>query len=61
MLVQLDLSELQFQPYSLRRGGATFEMQSHRLMEKTFYYVADGETLVWPEFICVTDFPFYLL
>ena len=35
MLVQLDLSELQFQPYSLRRGGATFEMQSHRLMEKT--------------------------
>ena len=34
---------------------------SHIGWWRRLYYVADGETLVWPEFICVTDFPFYLL
>lgn len=31
----LGLGELNFRPYSLRRGGATYEMQTHGLMEKT--------------------------
>lgn len=35
ILVQLKVDELGFRPYSLRRGGATFEMASHGLMEKT--------------------------
>lgn len=35
ILEKLELSSLSFRPYSLRRGGATFEMQSHGLMEKT--------------------------
>jgi len=35
ILAQLGLAELGLRPYSLRRGGATYEMQSHGLMEKT--------------------------
>ena len=35
ILAELDLSGLNFRPYSLRRGGATYEMQAHGLMEKT--------------------------
>ena len=35
LLDELHLTNLNFRPYSLRRGGATFEMQSHSLMEKT--------------------------
>eukprot|EP00435_Cladocopium_sp_Y103_P048071 s1486_g14.t1 len=35
ILEELDLTNLGFRPYSLRRGGATFEMQTHGLMEKT--------------------------
>lgn len=35
VLVELDLAALNFRPYSLRRGGATYEMQTHGLMEKT--------------------------
>ena len=35
ILIELDLAELNFRPYSLRRGGATYEMQTHGLMEKT--------------------------
>ena len=35
VLEQLRLQDLNFRPYSLRRGGATYEMQSHGLMEKT--------------------------
>ena len=35
ILHELDLSLLNFRPYSLRRGGATFEMQTHGLMERT--------------------------
>ena len=33
-LTELDLLPLNFRPYSLRRGGATYEFQSHGLMEK---------------------------
>eukprot|EP00435_Cladocopium_sp_Y103_P016319 s2345_g4.t1 len=58
VLDQLDLSELGFRPYSLRRGGATWEMQSHGLMEKTLIrgrwrnssiariYISDGLSLL---------------
>ena len=35
ILAQLGLAELGLRPYSLRRGGATYETQSHGLMEKT--------------------------
>eukprot|EP00435_Cladocopium_sp_Y103_P066273 s1586_g28.t1 len=35
ILVALNVDRLGFRPYSLRRGGATFEMQSHGLMERT--------------------------
>ena len=35
VLAQLGVTGLGFRPYSLRRGGATWEMQSHGLMEKT--------------------------
>lgn len=54
----LDLSALGFRPYSLRRGGATYEMQSHGLMEKTLIrgrwknsniariYICDGLALL---------------
>ena len=50
----LELTVLNFRPYSLRRGGATYEMQSHGLMERTLIrgrwrnsnvariYIADG-------------------
>ena len=31
----LEIGHLGFRPYSLRRGGATFEMQAHGLMERT--------------------------
>lgn len=58
ILSQLDLTPLGFRPYSLRRGGATFEMQSHGLMEKTLIrgrwknsniarlYICDGLALL---------------
>lgn len=54
LLDALQVAELGFKPYSLRRGGATLEMQSHGLMEKTLVrgrwknsniariYVSDG-------------------
>ena len=35
VLVEMKVADLGFRPYSLRRGGATFEMASHGLMEKT--------------------------
>ena len=35
ILDHLEVADLGFRPYSLRRGGATYEMQSHGLMEKT--------------------------
>ena len=35
ILQELGIEGLNFRPYSLRRGGATFEMQSHGLMERT--------------------------
>eukprot|EP00435_Cladocopium_sp_Y103_P015342 s342_g3.t1 len=55
---QLEISALNFRPYSLRRGGATYEMQSHGLMEKTLIrgrwknsniariYITDGLSLL---------------
>lgn len=51
-------AHLQLRPYSLRRGGATYEMQSHGLMERTFIrgrwknsniarlYICDGLSLL---------------
>ena len=54
----LKLSSLNFRPYSLRRGGATYEMQTHGLMEKTLIrgrwknsnvariYICDGLALL---------------
>ena len=55
-LEKLEVSEFGFRPYSLRRGGATYEMASHGLMEKTlirgrwknsniariYIYISDG-------------------
>ena len=35
LLGKLHLQGFQFRPYSLRRGGATAEFQSHGLMERT--------------------------
>ena len=35
VLEKLEIGHLCFRPYSLRRGGATWEMQSHGLMERT--------------------------
>lgn len=35
ILESLHVADLNFRPYSLRRGGATLEMQSHGLMERT--------------------------
>lgn len=58
ILLELDVGELGFRPYSLRRGGATYEMQSHGLMEKTLLrgrwknsniariYICDGLSLL---------------
>ena len=58
ILEELQLSSLNFRPYSLRRGGATYEMQSHGLMEKTLIrgrwknsniariYICDGLSLL---------------
>ena len=55
---QLGLTALGFRPYSLRRGGATLEMQSHGLMERTLIrgrwknsniarlYICDGLALL---------------
>ena len=34
LLVHLKVDNLSFKPYSLRRGGATFEMQQHGQMER---------------------------
>ena len=54
----LQVSSLNFKPYSLRRGGATLEMQSHGLMERVLVrgrwktsavariYIADGLSLL---------------
>ena len=58
ILEQFELSSLNFRPYSLRRGGATYEMQTHGLMEKTLIrgrwknsniariYICDGLALL---------------
>ena len=35
ILQNLQVDHLNFRPYSLRRGGATWEMQAHGLMERT--------------------------
>ena len=35
LLHDLQIADLQFRPYSLRRGGATWEMQQHGQMERT--------------------------
>lgn len=57
-LVALGAEHLVMRPYSLRRGGATYEMQSHGLMEKTLLrgrwknsniarlYICDGLSLL---------------
>lgn len=57
-LSALEADHLGMRPYSLRRGGATFEMQSHGLMEKTLLrgrwknsnvarlYVCDGLSMI---------------
>ena len=57
-LDQLGLTALGFRPYSLRRGGATLEMQTHGLMERTLIrgrwknsniarlYICDGLALL---------------
>lgn len=57
-LVALEAGHLNMRPYSLRRGGATFEMQSHGLMERTLLrgrwknsniarlYICDGLSLI---------------
>ena len=57
-LKKLHISHLSFRPYSLRRGGATWEMQSHGLMERTLIrgrwknsnvariYIQDGLSLL---------------
>ena len=54
----LQVASLGFRPYSLRRGGATLEMQTHGLMEKTLIrgrwknsniarlYICDGLSLL---------------
>lgn len=54
----LKIQQLGFRPYSLRRGGATYEMQSHGLMERTLIrgrwrnsniariYICDGLALL---------------
>ena len=58
ILEELQVNHLSFRPYSLRRGGATWEMQSHGLMEKTLIrgrwknsniariYIQDGLSLL---------------
>lgn len=58
ILEKLHISHLSFRPYSLRRGGATWEMQSHGLMERTLIrgrwknsnvariYIQDGLSLL---------------
>eukprot|EP00435_Cladocopium_sp_Y103_P031282 s1676_g7.t2 len=58
VLDHLELTSLGFRPYSLRRGGATWEMQSHGLMERTLIrgrwknsnvariYIADGLAMI---------------
>ena len=58
VLTKLEVAHLSFRPYSLRRGGATWEMQSHGLMEKTLLrgrwknsnvariYIQDGLSLL---------------
>ena len=35
ILSELSVHDMGFRPYSLRRGGATYEMQQHGLMEET--------------------------
>eukprot|EP00438_Fugacium_kawagutii_P012007 Skav213768 [mRNA] locus=scaffold3859:482372:483358:- [translate_table: standard] len=57
-VVAVGAGHLGMRPYSLRRGGATFEMQSHGLMEKTLIrgrwknsnvarlYICDGLSLL---------------
>ena len=58
ILCKLQVDDLNFRPYSLRRGGATFEMQCHGLMEKTLIrgrwknsnvariYISDGLSML---------------
>lgn len=58
VLTELEVAHLSFRPYSLRRGGATWEMQSHGLMERTLIrgrrknsnvariYIQDGLSLL---------------
>ena len=58
LLNKLQVGDLNFRPYSLRRGGATFEMQSHGLMERTLIrgrwknsnvariYISDGLSML---------------
>eukprot|EP00435_Cladocopium_sp_Y103_P037912 s2720_g10.t1 len=58
ILGELEISELNLRPYSLRRGGATYEMQTHGLMERTLIrgrwknsnvarlYICDGLSMI---------------
>ena len=58
VLEKLGIQHLSFRPYSLRRGGATWEMQAHGLMERTLLrgrwknsnvariYIQDGLSLL---------------
>eukprot|EP00435_Cladocopium_sp_Y103_P036468 s114_g9.t1 len=57
-LAKLEITALGFRPYSLRRGGATYEMQVHGLMERTLMrgrwrssniariYISDGLSML---------------
>ena len=58
LLVQLEIQHLKLKPFSLRRGGATFEMQQHGQMERCLLrgrwrnsnvariYITDGLSLL---------------
>ena len=47
-----ELDALNFRPYSLRRGGATYEMQSHGLMERALLRGRWKSTAVARIYIC---------
>ena len=52
ILDELQVSHLDFRPYSLRRGRATSEMQTHGLMEKTLIR-GRWKTAMWPSYTYV--------
>ena len=52
ILDELQVSHLDFRPYSLRRGRATSEMQTHGLMSKTLIR-GRWKTAMWPSYTYV--------